>query len=267
MALKSCLVNVKVTPLESIREIEEGQFWFQSDIPLKRTKVCNLINNHTSKELGPSLSQQLALGAGCTITTPYFTLYRPLRKSFPTPQLQSIDMNFDFESIKKLLIQDAEIEKIDLKEFSDHIKGYQSLFYGQKTTFVSDYKRIKNLILTTEHLPHNNHVLKSGAIYIAYFLLSSFLCFMFVLTIRGVYRRRTSIGHQLMETVLWPYDKTFGRHCPRTKRATQEYIAPSSQRKLKLQELEARVESLDKRTNNVHLKLLANPEGPPQVTP
>ena len=259
LILKSCMVNVAVRPLESIQEAN-NQMIFRSDRPLKRTQICKSQGvkrtNLISQEFGPSTSIKIGLTEGCTIKTPYYYLSNPFKHTLPVPMLKTLESPFNFQLVKDLLLYDKEIENINFSEFEAHIKAYNEEFYGQKNSFISDFKRIQKMVKSIKKVPHNDYTLKSISLYIVYAIVAMISIFMFLTGSRALWMRRKVIGQHLLNTLCWPYDQSLGRWCPRKRPEIEVYKAPSSRRNRKsIEEIRQRVDRLDLDTSTLATRL------------
>ena len=264
LILKSCMVNIAVRPLESVQEAN-NQMIFRSDRPLKRTQICQNQGvkgtNFISQEFGPSTSIKIGLTEGCVIKTPYYYLSNPFKHTLPAPMLKALESPFNFQIVKDLLLYDREIENISFTEFEAHIKAYNEEFYGQKTSFISDFKRIRKLVKSLKKVPHNDYTLKSTSMYIVYAFVAMISTFMIITGSRALVARRKAIGQCLLDILCWPYDTTLGRWCPRKKPLIEVYTAPSSKKNKKsIEEIQQRIDRLDLNTSAMAAKLMLETE-------
>ena len=230
LALKSCLVHVEVPQLESVEKINKNTYSFMSDHPLRRTRKCVSEDNGSETDnFDASKEIQLTLREGCVISTPYHYLNRPARSPFPAYNLPSKSMSLDFPVIRDLLIADQQLNDISFSQFATQIKKFQDEFFGQQTTFLSDFKRINAIINKKEKVPHNSPMIQNIAVYLSYTLCLMFLIISCTVVVRRVVSCRKAIHTTVMDVLCWPYDKMCPSR-PRQRRTEDPILRPSKKR-------------------------------------
>ena len=230
LALKSCLVHVEVPQWESVERIDEDTYSFISEHPLRRSRKCvsedsgsETDNFDASKEI------QLALRKGCVISTPYHYLSRLAKSPFPAYNLPSKSMSLDFHVIKDLLNADQQLGNISFSQFTAQIQKFQDEFYGQQATFISDFKRIKNVLDKKEKAPHNSPIIQTISVYLSYSLWFMFIIISCTYLVRRVVSNRRAIYATLLDIVCYPYDRMCPSR-PRQKRTETPILRPSKRR-------------------------------------